>query len=117
MLRLRQLLPALLLTASLPGSGWAEMTPDEREEFREEVRAYLLENPELLNEMVALLEARQREPTATLDRERIAAQARSAVRRRLLLRRRQPRGQRHRRRVPRLPVRLLPPRPSRRARS
>lgn len=73
MFRLRRLLPALLLTASLPASGWAELTPEEREEFRDEVRAYLLENPEVLNEMVALLDARQRDATVALDRERIAA--------------------------------------------
>lgn len=75
MVRFRSLLPALLLTASLPSSGWADLTPEEREEFRTEVRAYLLENPEILNEMVALLDAKQREATAALDRERIAAQA------------------------------------------
>ncbi len=75
MLRLHRFLPALLLTASLPGSGWAEMTPDEREEFREEVRAYLLENPDLLTEMAALLDARQRDAVAALDRERVAAQS------------------------------------------
>ncbi len=67
------LLPALLLSAALPNSGWAEMTPDEREEFRGEVRAYLLDNPEVLQEMVAMLEERQQADTAGLDGERIAA--------------------------------------------
>lgn len=75
MLRLRQFLPALLLTATLPGSGWAEMTPDEREEFRDEVRAYLLDNPEVLSEMASLLDARQRDATVAMDRERIEAQS------------------------------------------
>ena len=75
MLRLRRMLPVLLLTASLPASGWAEPLPEEREEFRDEVRAYLLENPEVLNEMVALLDARQRDATIALDKERIAARA------------------------------------------
>lgn len=69
----RSLIPALLLTAALPGSGWAEMTAGEREEFRAEVRAYLLENPEVLNEMVALIEARQREAEAAGDVGRLAA--------------------------------------------
>lgn len=67
------LLPALLLTAALPGSGWADMTPDEREEFRGEVRAYLLDNPEILQEMIALLEERQADATAGEDVDRIAA--------------------------------------------
>lgn len=69
----RSLIPTLLLTAALPGSGWAEMTAGEREEFRAEVRAYLLENPEVLNEMVALIEARQREAEAAGDVGRLAA--------------------------------------------
>lgn len=69
----RSLIPALLLTAALPGSGWAEMTAGEREEFRAEVRAYLLENPEVLNEMVALIESRQREAEAAGDVGRLAA--------------------------------------------
>lgn len=74
MRRLLQALPALLLTAALPSSGWADMTAEEREEFREEVRAYLLENPEVLTEMVGILETRQADATETLDRERVAAQ-------------------------------------------
>jgi protein-disulfide isomerase len=69
------ILPALLLTAVLPGSGWAEMSAAEREEFRSEVREYLLENPDILNEMVALLEERQRDETAALDGSRVSAAA------------------------------------------
>jgi protein-disulfide isomerase len=72
----RSLLPALLLLATLPtGPGRAEMTAAEREAFRAEVRAYLLEHPEILSEMVAVIEERQRAATAALDDERIAAQA------------------------------------------
>lgn len=37
----------------------AAMTPPEREAFRAEVRAYLLENPEVLMEAIAALEAKQ----------------------------------------------------------
>jgi protein-disulfide isomerase len=75
MTRIRHLLPALLLTAALPNSGWAEMAADERREFREEVRAYLLENPEILTEMVALLEARQKAEADGADRTLVAAHA------------------------------------------
>jgi protein-disulfide isomerase len=75
MRRLLHALPALLLTAALPSSGWADMTAEDREEFREEVRAYLLENPEILTEMVSILETRQADAAETLDGDRIAAQA------------------------------------------
>jgi protein-disulfide isomerase len=53
----------------------AEMTEAERAEFRAEVRAYLLENPDILSEMVAALEARQKETTAEMDRQLIAEHA------------------------------------------
>jgi protein-disulfide isomerase len=53
----------------------AEMTPEERSAFRAEVRAYLLENPELLTEMLALLDERQQAATADTDRTRIEANA------------------------------------------
>jgi protein-disulfide isomerase len=69
----RRLLPALMLTALLPGSGWAEMTTEEREEFRAEVRAYLVENPEVLEEMIAVLEERKRVEAVETDRELVAA--------------------------------------------
>jgi protein-disulfide isomerase len=69
----RRLLPALLLTALLPNSGWAEMTSEEREEFRTEVREYLLENPELLEEMLAVLEERRRAEAVESDRILVAA--------------------------------------------
>lgn len=72
---LRRLLPALLLTAALPGSGWAEMTAEERAEFRDEVRGYLLENPGILTEMIALLEAQQRDAAEATDGARIAERA------------------------------------------
>lgn len=69
---LRHALPALLLTAVLPGSGWAEMTADERAEFRAEVRAYLMENPELLTEMVAILDSREQDAASARDGRTIA---------------------------------------------
>ncbi|MBP7001103.1 DsbA family protein [Amaricoccus sp.] len=71
----RLALPALLLSACLPGSGWADMTADERSEFREEVRAYLLENPDVLNEMVAILDARERDAAAARDDKVLADKA------------------------------------------
>ncbi len=66
---------AALLLAGLatPLAASAEMTAPERAEFGAEVRAYLLENPEILSEMFALLEAGQQAATAAADRDRIAA--------------------------------------------
>lgn len=72
MRKLLQVLPALLLTAALPGSGWADMTAEEREEFRDEVRAYLLENPEILTEMVGILETRQADAAEATDKKLLA---------------------------------------------
>lgn len=72
MTRIRHLIPALLLSAALPNSGWAEMGPEERRAFHAEVRAYLLENPQILTEMVALLETRQRAEAAAADEALVA---------------------------------------------
>lgn len=72
MRRLLGVLPVLLLTAALPSSGWAEMTAEEREEFRDELRSYLLENPEILTEMVGILESRQTDAAEVQDRQKIA---------------------------------------------
>lgn len=66
-------LVALLLAAA--PTARAEMTDAERAEFRAEVRAYLLENPDILTEMIAALEARQQETTAEMDRQLIAEHA------------------------------------------
>ncbi len=49
------------------------MTPAEREAFRAEVRAYLLENPEVLQEAIAVLEARQAEVQAEADRALVSS--------------------------------------------
>ncbi len=50
----------LSLTASLAtAQGLEDMTDSERSAFREEVRAYLLENPEVLQEAITVLQQRQ----------------------------------------------------------
>lgn len=65
---------ALLLALSLlAGPAAAEMTPDERATFREEVRAYLLENPEVLIEAMDILQARQEAADAEADRALVQA--------------------------------------------
>lgn len=69
------ILAAALFLAALASPVAAQMTDPERAEFRAEVRAYLLENPEILAEMFALLETRQQAATVDADRDRIAAEA------------------------------------------
>ncbi len=56
-----------LVLATLPGMAAAEMTEAEREAFRQEVRAYLLENPEVLMEAISVLEDRQAAAEITQD--------------------------------------------------
>ncbi len=60
-------LALMLALAALPGTAAAEMTAAEREDFRQEVRAYLLENPEVLMEAIAILEQRQAAAEAQAD--------------------------------------------------
>lgn len=72
---------ALALTLALPAARPAEaldlgaLSAAEREAFRAEVRAYLLENPEVLLEAIAVLEERQAEIQATDDAVLIAVNA------------------------------------------
>ena len=62
---------ALLLASVLPGRAEA-MTDAERLAFRAEVRAYLLENPEVLTEAIAILEDRQTAEAVARDVQMLA---------------------------------------------
>lgn len=65
---------AIAFCLGLIGSvGHAEMTPEEREAFRAEVKAYLLENPEVLVEAMGILQEREYAAELTRDAEIIAA--------------------------------------------
>jgi len=68
----RRTLAALALTLALPagaqGLDPAAMTPDERAAFHAEVRAYLVENPEVIVEALEIYEQRQAETAAERDR-------------------------------------------------
>jgi protein-disulfide isomerase len=66
---IRALIPALLLAAT-PALAFDldEMSAEDRAAFRAEVRAYLLDNPEVLMEAIAVLEARERDAQASADR-------------------------------------------------
>lgn len=76
---MRRLLAATALVAAtaLPGlaEGLMDMTDSERAAFRAEVRAYLLENPEVLVEAMNALEARDQ--AAALERDKALVQQKS----------------------------------------
>ncbi len=76
---LRHFAPALLgLTLSaapLAALDLDAMSEGERAAFREEVRSYLLENPEVLLEAFQILEQRQAEAEAVADQQLVAANA------------------------------------------
>lgn len=72
-MRFTSTLAALALTAtSALALDLDSMSDTERDAFRAEVRAYLLDNPEVLMEAIGVLEQRQAEMEATRD-ERLAA--------------------------------------------
>lgn len=67
------LLAATLLAGPAAALDHAAMTDEERAAFRAEVRAYLLENPEVLMEAIAVLEERQAQAEAGRDMALVAA--------------------------------------------
>lgn len=75
---MKNLLFAALLSifgTSAIADGIGDMNDDERDTFRAEVRAYLLENPEVLMEAIAVLEQRQQQEQTSNDGAMIAANA------------------------------------------
>lgn len=74
-----QLAAAALALSTLSAPAMAldlsEMTETERQIFREEVRAYLMDNPEVIMEAVAVLEQRQAEAESMADIEAVRANA------------------------------------------
>ncbi|TCL09754.1 protein-disulfide isomerase [Shimia isoporae] len=64
-----------LTTAPLSALDLDSMSDEERAAFRAEVRAYLLDNPEIIMEAVAVLEERQANAQAANDDAMIAAHA------------------------------------------
>lgn len=64
---------ALVLSTSLPAS--AEMSDADRESFRAEVRAYLLEHPEVLIEAMDVLQGKQEVQAAQRDIQMLADNA------------------------------------------
>lgn len=76
---MRRLLPTATLALALAGPAAAldltAMTDAERAAFRDEVRAYLLDNPEVLLEAINVLEERKAAAEAADDASLIAANA------------------------------------------
>lgn len=76
---IRKLLVALVTAGVLSGPVQAldlsAMSDSEREAFRAEVRAYLLENPEVLMEAIGVLEERQAADQVETDRSRVEENA------------------------------------------
>lgn len=73
MSRLALALSACLLGTTALAGGLGEMTDTEREAFRAEVRAYLLENPEVLVEAMDVLQVQEEQAAANRDLEMLAA--------------------------------------------
>ncbi len=66
-----------LATALFAPPLQAEMTPDERLDLQGEIRAYLLENPEVLVEAMGILQTR--EEAAAVDRDALLIQSNAEV--------------------------------------
>lgn len=67
---------ALALTLALAAPSVAQdMSATERDAFRAEVRAYLLENPEVIMEAIQVLQTREQAQAANADRQLIANNA------------------------------------------
>jgi protein-disulfide isomerase len=66
---------ALALALATPLFAQSKMTDAERTDFRAEVRAYLLENPEVLTEAIAVLEDRRNADEAANDIALLATNA------------------------------------------
>lgn len=69
MTRLAALALAMALAAPAAALDFEGMSDAERTAFREEVRAYLLDNPEVLMEAITVLETREATAQVEIDRE------------------------------------------------
>lgn len=72
-LKILRFLAVVLATATPVAAQQGEMTPAERNAFRAEVRAYLLDNPEVLIEAMEILRAREEAAEAAADTQLLAA--------------------------------------------
>ncbi|MEL6548660.1 MAG: DsbA family protein [Pseudomonadota bacterium] len=84
MIQTRPILAAVLLAGGIatqaPALDVSGMTKTEREAFRAEIRAYLLENPEVLMEAIEVLESREAVTQANTDAALVKANYDALVR-------------------------------------
>ena len=71
-MRLALTLAAALTATSALAGGLGDMTPEERAAFREEVRSYLMENPEVIVEAMTELQTREDKAAAERDLQMLA---------------------------------------------
>ena len=74
-MRLALTLAAALTASTALAGGLGEMTEEERAAFREEVKAYLLENPEVIVEAMTVLQGKEDEAAYQRDIEMLKANA------------------------------------------
>lgn len=70
---------ALTVTLALPVTAQQALTDAERDAFRAEVRAYLMENPEVIMEAVGILQAREEADQLAADEQMVADQTDALV--------------------------------------
>ena len=66
---------AVLLSGPSQSEGLLDMSDEERSAFRNEVRAYLMDNPEVLMEAIRVLEGRQQQAQAEQEKALVSALA------------------------------------------
>lgn len=71
-MRILAFVTALLLSPAVMADGLTDLSDAERNALHNEIRAYLLENPEILLEVTEVLEQRQADQQAATDAELIA---------------------------------------------
>lgn len=71
---MKRLMLGVAVMALCAGAAQAEMTDAEREAFRAEVRAYLLENPDVLVEAMNVLQDREQAAAADREKETLATE-------------------------------------------
>ena len=80
-MRLKLTSLALAAAVALPGAAAADgfdlnkMTPEQRAAFGDQVRAYLLKNPEVIYEAIQVLEERRKNAAAVADRDLVVNHA------------------------------------------
>lgn len=75
MLRFVRALSLCLIPFAAVAGGLGEMTPTERDAFRAEVRQYLLENPEVMVEVMQVLQDRQAQEAQQADVQMLQSNA------------------------------------------